>query len=418
MNFFRKYFFILIYSLKKLFFNTLSSRSYKIIFFCLIGFIANAQEEFVPPPSRFVSNIQFSLLTGGIIILHCTLDDFKDSLNFVLDTGSGGISLDSLTCEYYNLKTEPSDRIVRGIAGIKYVSFAKNHALHLPGIIISNLDFHINDYEILSSAYGMKIDGIMGYSFLRRYIVYLDYDNQQMKVYTPGTIKYPKGGYLLKPQFSTLPMQNASIKDGKPISGKFFLDTGAGLCLLMNDDFANDSSVFKKSRKFYLTQAEGLGGKTDMKLSVVKELKLGPYKFRNVPAYVFNDDFGVTNYPVLGGLIGNDIMRRFNVIINYPQQEIYIKPNKHFLDSFDYSYTGLEFYLIDGAITITDVTKNSPAEKAGFKEGDIILGIDNNFSNNIQMYKVLLQNAKARINIVVMRKGEPRIIGIRIKSVL
>ena len=129
-------------------------------------------------------------------------------------------------------------------------------------------------------------------------------------------------------------------------------------------------------------------------------------------------NYGVTNYPVLGGLIGNDIWRRFNVFINYPQQEIYIKPNNHFLDSFDYSYTGLGFYLIDGAITVTDIIKDSPAEKAGFEQGDIILGIGNNFSNNIQAYKVLLQNAKTRMNVVVMRKGQPRVIEIRIKSIL
>ena len=159
--------------------------------------------------------MQFTLLTGGIIILHGTLDDFKDSLNFVLDTGSGGISIDSITCEYFNFPTEPSDKMVRGIAGMKYVSFAKDHTLHLPGVTVPDLDFHINNYEILSSAYGMKIDGIIGYSFFRRFLVFLDYDNQLMKVYTPGTIKYPRGGYLLKPQFSTLPMQIASVRDNR-----------------------------------------------------------------------------------------------------------------------------------------------------------------------------------------------------------
>ena len=143
------------------------------------------------------------------MILHATLDDFKDTLNFVLDTGSGGISLDSVTCVYYKLPTVPSDRLVRGIAGIKYVSFANNHTLHLQGLTVESLDFHINNYDVLSSAYGMQIDGIIGYSFLRRYIVTLDYDNMEMKVFTPGTYKYPRGGYLLKPQFSTLPMQTA-----------------------------------------------------------------------------------------------------------------------------------------------------------------------------------------------------------------
>jgi hypothetical protein len=377
-----------------------------------------AQEEFVPPPAKFVTTIPFTQLTGGIMILHATFDDYKDSLNFVLDTGSGGISLDSATCDYYKLPVIPTDRIVRGIAGMKYVSFANDHTLHLQGVTIDKLDFHINNYDILSSAYGMHIDGIIGYSFFRRFIVFIDYDNQELKVYTPGTYKYSKGGYLLKPQFSTLPMQMADIADNKNVLAKFYLDTGAGLCLLMNDDFANDSAVFKKKRKMYLTQAEGLGGKTDMQLSVVKEIKIGPYRFRNVPAYVFNDEYNVTNYPVLGGLIGNDILRRFNVVLNYPQQEIYIKPNKHYLDSFDYSYTGLGFYLINGAITVTDIIKDSPAEKAGFKFGDIIIGVEGNFSNNIQSYKVLMQNAKAKLRVVVMRDGQPQIIFIKVKSIL
>jgi hypothetical protein len=377
-----------------------------------------AQEEFIPPPATFVASLPFTQLTGGIIILHATFDDYEDSLNFVLDTGSGGISLDSTTSEYYHLKLVPSDRIVRGIAGIKYVSFANDHIIHLPGITVKNLDFHVNNYEILSSAYGMHIDGIIGYSFFRRYIVVIDYDNMIIKVYTPGTYKYGKGGYLLKPQFSTLPMQMAEVRDGKDIISKFYFDTGAGLCLLMSTDFAKDSAVFKKKRKMYATIAEGLGGKTDMALSVVKDLKVGPYRFHNIPAYVFNDDYNVTNYPALGGLIGNDIFRRFNVVLNYPQQEIFIKPNKHYLDSFDYSYTGLGFYLINGAITVTDIIKNSPAEQAGFMMGDIIIGVEGNFTNNIQAYKILMQNAKARLRVLVMREGAPKIIYLKVKSIL
>ncbi len=387
-------------------------------FLFLLSLRVFSQEEFVPPPATLITTIPFTQLTGGIIILHATFDDYKDSLNFVLDTGSGGISLDSLTSEYYHLKLVPSDRIVRGIAGMKYVSFANDHTIHLPGITVGNLDFHVNNYEILSSAYGMHIDGIIGYSFFRRFIVYIDYDEMIIKVFTPGSYKYPRGGYLLKPQFSTLPMQAAEVRDGKDIMAKFYFDTGAGLCLLMSNDFANDSAVFRKKRKMYATIAEGLGGKTDMSLSIVKDLKVGPYRFHNIPAYVFNDEYNVTNYPALGGLIGNDIFRRFNVVLNYPQQEIFIKPNKHYLDSFDYSYTGLGFYLIDGAITVTDIIKSSPAEQAGFMIGDIIIGVEGNFTNNIQAYKILMQNAKARLRVLVMRSGAPQIIYLRVKSIL
>jgi hypothetical protein len=376
-----------------------------------------AQEEFVSPLAKHIATIPFIQLTGGIVIVRATLDDFKDTLNFVFDTGSGGISLDSATCDHYGLKRVMSDKIVRGIAGIKNVEFSYGHSIHLKGITVNNLDFHMNDYDLLTSAYGMKIDGIMGYSFLRRYIVALDYDSLQMRVYTPGRMKYPRGGYVLKPQFTTLPMQSVYLKDNTAVNDRFYFDTGAGLCMLLNDDLVQDSSLLKKNRKLYPTQAEGLGGKKDMYLTVVKEVKIGPYRFRNVPSFIFNDEFNVTSYPVLGGLIGNDILRRFDVVLNYPEQEIFLKPNKHYTDSFDYSYTGLGMYVIDGSVTVTDIMKKSPAEDAGFEEGDVVLAVDNNISNNIQVYKALLQSAKSKLKVLILRKGVPKILTLRVKSV-
>lgn len=378
---------------------------------------AQAQEEFVEPAAKYITTIPFTILTGGVIIVKARLDDFSDTLNLVFDTGSGGISLDSLTCARYNLKTVVSDKIVRGIAGVKNVEFTYSHTLHLPGLDVKNLDFHINDYELLTSAYGIRIDGIMGYSFLRRYIAMVDYDTLSIRVFTPGRIKYPRGGYVLKPQFSTLPMQPLTIRDNTTVNGKFYFDTGAGLCMLLNDDMVQDSSLFKRKRKLYPTQAEGLGGKKQVYLSVVSDVKLGPYRFRNIPVYVFHDEFNVTMYPTLGGLIGNDILRRFNVILNYPAQEIYIRPNRHYTDSFDYSYTGMSIYLIDGAITIQDIVKKSPAEEAGLQEGDIIMAIENNVSNNIQAYKALLQGAGNKVRMLILRKGEPKIMYLRIKSI-
>ena len=379
---------------------------------------SNAQEEFVPPAAKHITYIPFTLLTGGVIIIRATLDNNKDSLNFVLDTGSGGISLDSTTASYLGVERKLSDKTVRGIAGIKNVEFTYNHTLNLECVSVANLDFHINDYDILTSAYGIRIDGIIGYSFFRRFIVAIDYEKMMFEVLTPGTFKYPRGGYLLKPQFSTLPMQMASVRDNEDVTAKFYFDTGAGLCMLLNENLVQDSSLLRSKRKLYPTEAEGLGGKKSMSLTVVKEVRIGPYKFRNVPVYVFNDEFNITQYPVLGGLLGNDLMRRFNIIVNYPEQQIYIKPNKRYTDSFDYSYSGLGMYLVDGSITVTDIMKKSPAEDAGFIPGDIVLGVDNDLSGNIQSYKTHLQNAGARIKVLISRKGELMVLTIKVRSVL
>ena len=377
-----------------------------------------AQEELISPPAKKITSFPFTQLTGGVIIVKAHLDDFTDTLNFVLDTGGGGISLDSGTCAYFGLKKEPSDRLIRGIAGMKYAEFAKGHSIVFPGLRIDNLDFHINDYEILTSAYGIRIDGIVGYTFFRRYIVMINYDKEIVDVLEPGSFKYPKGGFLLNPQFTTLPMQYATIKDNTEVNAKFYFDTGAGLSLMLNDEIVADSAIISKKRKQYLTEVEGLGGKKPTIITVVKEVRLGPYKFKNVPAHIFNDEFNITPYPILGGLIGNDLLRRFNVILNYPEQQIYIKPNTHFTDAFDYSYTGLGIYLIDGAITVTDIIKGSPAEESGLREGDVVIGVENNFTNNIQTYKTLLQNAKTRVQIVVIRNNKLEVVYLKVKSIL
>ncbi len=388
-----------------------------------IAFLASflpltAQEEFIPPPAKLLSSFSFRPLTGGIITLRGRIGNYPDTLTFIFDTGSGGISLDSATCIQLHIPTKESERTIRGIGGIRKVSFVYNETLHLPGLSTDSLNFHVSNYDILTSVYGEKIDGIIGYSFLSKYIVKLDYDSSRIFVYSHGTIKYPKGGYLLHPFFNGLPVQGANVRDNLDVFSRFYFDTGAGLCLLLSSDFVSDSSLFgPKKRPPVITQAEGLGGKTTMQLSTVKEFRLGPYKFKNVPVYIFDDIYNVTSYPSLGGLFGNDLLRRFNIILNYERREIHLLPNSHYQDPFDYSYTGLGIYWVDGAIRVMDIMQNSPAEKAGFKEGDIIIAVGNSFSNNIQTYKNLLQNPGEKVTIIVRRSTGLQELTIKVRSI-
>jgi hypothetical protein len=396
----------------------------RLIFALLLGSLlltnirGKAQEEFVQPSAQLITSFPFTVFTGGVILLKARFENFPDSLNFILDTGSGGISLDSLTCARLQLNPLPSDRTILGIAGIRQVKFLYNKTLHLPGLSVDSLNFHVNDYDILSSVYGDKVDGIIGYSFFSRYIVRIDYDSLKVYVYSKGSFRFPRGGYLLRPIIASLPIQSAMVRDAQKITGRFYFDTGAGLCVLLSSDFAADSNILDPRRKSYFTQAEGLGGKATMRLTTLREVRLGPFRFRKVPTYIFDDIYNVTSYPNLGGLLGNDILRRFNVILNYDRRSIYLTPNSHFHDPFDYSYTGLGIYWIDGEVRVGDIMKDSPAEKAGLKEDDIILAINNNFTNNIQVYKSLLQNVGEKVKIIVKRKGELVEMTLRVKSII
>jgi hypothetical protein len=215
----------------------------------------------------------------------------------------------------------------------------------------------------------------------------------------------------------TLPVHTMRIRDAKPVNSRFLYDMGAGLCMMLTKDLVHDSAFLHKKRKLFAKEAEGLGGKVDMDLTIIKEVKLGPYRFRNVPILVFDDVYNVTSYPYLGGLIGNEILRRFNVILNYDKKDIYLVPNKHINEPFDYSYPGMELYYIDGQIVIGDVAKNSPADKAGFKEGDIVLAINKNFTQNLNQYKIMLQSPNTIVRIIVKRGEELKDIQFRIDSI-
>ena len=216
----------------------------------------------------------------------------------------------------------------------------------------------------------------------------------------------------------TLPVQTARVRDAVTTNSRFLFDIGAGLCMMLNKDFIEDSNFLDKKRVLYAKEAEGVGGKIDMHMTVIKELRMGPYRFRNIPVFVFDDTFNLTAYPYLSGIIGNDILRRFNLILNYSKKEFYFMPNSHYLEGFDYAYSGIELYMIDGRIILGDVATGSPAEAAGLKEGDIVIGINNVLGQNLQLFKTALQAAGEKIKIIVNRDGDLLEYTFKIKSIL
>src|SRR6185436_9528965 len=391
------------------------------ILFCFliaVSISATAQEQFVDGPAKLLTSFRFKQLSGGVIMLNAGFANFPDTLNFILDTGSGGISLDSTTVDYFHITPTPSEMTILGIAGTRKVSFVYNQKLRLPGLTVDSLNFHINNYDILTQVYGEKIDGIIGYSLLSRYIFNINYDSSKISIFTNGRMRYPRGGWLYEPILRTLPVQTARIRDAITTNSRFLFDIGAGLCIMLNKDFLEDSNFLDKKRKLYAKEAEGVGGKVDMHLTVIKEMRMGPYRFKNVPVFVFDDTYNLTSYPYLSGIIGNELLRRFNLILNYAKREFYFIPNSRYQESFDYAYSGIELYYVDGQIILGDVATDSPAEVAGLQEGDILVGINNLLGANIQQYKTALQTAGEKVRVIVTRDGKLMEFSFKIKSIL
>jgi predicted aspartyl protease len=387
------------------------------LFTIAFGFCLAQEILTVNSKAKFLTRVGFTQFNGGVVLLRAQFDALTDTLNFILDTGSSGISLDSATCQEFKIPVTATDTSVSGVGGLKKVGFVFNKSLHLPNLTVPNLNFHVNDYELLGAMYGVKIDGIIGYSFFKNYIVAINYDSSFLDVYTPGQYKYPRGGYTLNPLFTALPIQWAKMRDATSIDFNFYLDSGAGLYLLVSEQFAKDSALFLKRRRPVITQAEGIAGRAKLALTILKEFKIGPYKFKNVPTYIFPDAYNALSYPFIGGLIGNDLLRRFNVIYNYPKRQIHLLPNKQFTEPFDYAYTGLSLYSYGFGVVVDNVAPNSPAEIAGLKIGDTLTSVAGNISNNVQTYKDILQVANRSIAITVRRNNQEKLLLLRTKSI-
>jgi C-terminal processing protease CtpA/Prc len=103
---------------------------------------------------------------------------------------------------------------------------------------------------------------------------------------------------------------------------------------------------------------------------------------------------------------------------NYGQREIFLQPNSHFNEQFDYAYTGMGVYYEEGRILIEDIIQGSPAEKAGLLVGDEIFGVANNISHNIQQYKNLLQVPNQRVKLIIIRNNQLKQIFLKTSSIL
>lgn len=372
-----------------------------ILAFLLASFRATTQPVQPAPLAR----VQILQVTGGVVIIQARLAPFSDTLQFIFDTGSSGISLDSTTASYLGLRPSYDGLLIRGIAGVREVPQLRNQTLTVGDLRTDSLNFYVNDYSVLTSIYGVRIDGVIGYAMLSRYIVSIDYNKQLMDWYAPGAFAYPKKGLLLNPQINRLPAYPFTIQELQTKNYPMLIDIGAGLNLLFSERFAKEAGVLDPERKSWITSGEGIGGQIELRLTLLRSLRIGPYRFKKVPITIFDDSNNVTNYPHWAGLIGNDLLRRFNIIINYPAGEIHLKPNRFYYDEFDYAYIGMELYLIDGLITIGFVATGSPAQEAGLEVGDEIVAINKIVGGKLDAYKSELAHAIKKVDVIYKRKG-------------
>jgi C-terminal processing protease CtpA/Prc len=76
------------------------------------------------------------------------------------------------------------------------------------------------------------------------------------------------------------------------------------------------------------------------------------------------------------GLLGNVILKRFNIVLDYAAKKVYIQPNKLFNISFKFPMSGFKLEKINNELVVSDLNEESEAMKLGVRNGFILLSID------------------------------------------
>lgn len=169
-------------------------------------------------------------------------------------------------------------------------------------------------------------DGIIGFNVFEDKVVEINFDDGYMIIHDGPLMiddHYAKFPIQYK---GTLPQISADLKNGAfsyPINLVF--DMGAkGSVFITKDDW--DEMKLGQLRKIGQHTSRGVGGsKLKSNYVVLPELAIGKHTLSDVPIDI------ATQSPegwVAHSLLGMDVLKRFNMVIDYQQHLIYLKPNK------------------------------------------------------------------------------------------
>lgn len=368
-------------------------------------------------------------LTHNLIIMEVEVNDTK--LNMLLDTGSDKSLLFSFPENDSILFYETRKVKINGLGNGEV----------LEAIISSNNKFKVRDYldnnfEILLvtdqninlvNKLGIPINGIIGSSFFKDYLVEINYQTEKIilhknaeKIILKKARKYENKEIKLignKPYLEI----TLDINEIESFNIKLLMDTGLGDGLWL---FENDS--IKCNQRFIIDiLGRGLGGDIRGKKSRVETLELNDFKL-NDALVSYPDRLSFSQLDVVkgrNGSLGGEIIKRFNWFLDYRNKIFYFTKNKYFKVPFNYNMSGIEVQ--HGGVTwvseklrfnktganskeliyessyefkykfelkpifqIYSIRENSPAAIAGLKVGDMILSINGKKAYNYTIQKI------------------------------
>lgn len=327
---------------------------------------------------------------------------------FLLDTTSPTSSLDDVRAAALGLLSPGSSNPAS--------KSLPNAALEFPGLKVSIPTLALGSFGDLSSRVGRAVQGILGADVLSHFVVVIRYHRQTLQLYDPKSFQYKGAGVKLKTEMlGSAPAIDAkfNIRRRGNLHGLFSIATGQAEAMQFSPSFAAAHRFSTLQQKMILFSPLNSPGDFDDHLGRIQSLQFGKIILQD-PFAVFpgqSEHPSPLASPNAAGAIGGEILDRFTLILDYPDQFAIFDPNPHFNDSFAADMSGLVLVATPPdyrAFGIDRVITKSPAALAGIAVGDMLEKIDGNPASDYSLSDVraLLRQDGTEHTITVLRNGQ------------
>jgi hypothetical protein len=300
--------------------------------------------------------------------------------NFLFDTGASVTVMDSSWAAQHGLKTQGHMQ-ASGAGASGGASFATLRSLRVAsaagdGIELKDVKVAVLDVNpSFEPLFWRSLAGVIGYDVISRFVVTVDYDDSTLVLHDPGTWHYAGAEKPLQMVMNgTVPAIRGTF-DGND-EGLFRLDVGSSSTVDVHAPFAKAKGLKGRMGRTQPVDGVGFGGAFSSDVGRLRSMSLGPYEWDDPIVVVSNATEGAFASEEFAGNIGNRVLERFQVTLDYQRREVILEPGKRYSDRDRLTRCGALLARRQGAVTVASVLPNSPADHAGLRQGDQVLALD------------------------------------------
>lgn len=307
---------------------------------------------------------------GDLIYLPVTIAG--DTRFWVLDSGATMSVIDADYARSLGLTSE-GNISGYGFGELFKLGFAAVPEYRVGDIVFESQKFYVSD-GLTDKSYEPVISGIIGYDFLSRFVVEIDYDNARVTFHKPESFTYSGPGEVinapLKYRTFTLPV----VLDASYAS-RWSVDLGSYHSSI-HYPFAEQNGLLNKPGVD--TVSQGMSGISREITTQFNCLRIQGFQLDDhLVSYPIEKGKGATALGEVGGNLGNSTLRHFHLFLDYPRQQLILEKGRSFNINLSRDKSGL---LIGRSETnhpmVSFLASDSPALNAGLESGDIILKMD------------------------------------------